>query len=360
MVADTYSAILGFLDQGTGNNNNTWGDNCDISIFPVFEKAICGRATRSVTGGALDLSTSPPPAGPTAAMEFIQNFTGVLVSNEVVTVPALAKTWLITNNTTGAFALQFKTAAGTAVCVPQGSTKLLFCDGTNVKRVDQDKIGEIFFHGGTTAPAGAQECDGTALSRTGVGLDLFGKIGTTWGIGDNVTTFNVPDGKTLGKFIRSRTGSIAVGTVQTDQNKAHTHALTAASAAAGGDHNHGGTTGNAGAHTPSLNDPGHRHFVMSGSGGSCSAVQTNDTLAQSCCGGGDGSTNMCPTGSGADRGLSSLNTTGITANAVADHAHTISASGTHTHALSGITDGGTADGTEARPTNIVGMMCIWL
>jgi hypothetical protein len=41
------------------------------------------------------------------------------------------------------------------------------------------------------APVGWLVCDGTALSRTAF-PDLFAKIGTTYGPGDNVTTFNIP------------------------------------------------------------------------------------------------------------------------------------------------------------------------
>lgn len=56
-------------------------------------------------------------------------------------------------------------------------------------------------------PAGFLYCNGTAISRTTY-VDLFNTIGTTWGSGDNSTTFNIPDlrgrfleGTTVGKYI---------------------------------------------------------------------------------------------------------------------------------------------------------------
>jgi microcystin-dependent protein len=45
---------------------------------------------------------------------------------------------------------------------------------------------------GSTAPTGWLLSDGSAVSRTTY-ADLFTAIGTTYGVGDNSTTFNLPD-----------------------------------------------------------------------------------------------------------------------------------------------------------------------
>jgi len=49
--------------------------------------------------------------------------------------------------------------------------------------------GEVIFHAGT--PADALLCDGSAVSRVAY-EGLFAVIGTTYGVGDGSTTFNVP------------------------------------------------------------------------------------------------------------------------------------------------------------------------
>ena len=51
----------------------------------------------------------------------------------------------------------------------------------------------------STAPTGWLECDGSAISRATYS-DLFTALGTTHGVGDGSTTFNVPDLR--GEFIR--------------------------------------------------------------------------------------------------------------------------------------------------------------
>ena len=57
-------------------------------------------------------------------------------------------------------------------------------------------------------PTGWLLCDGSAVSRTTYS-NLFSTIGTTWGQGDGVMTFNLPDlrGRTL--FDKSVSGTFA-------------------------------------------------------------------------------------------------------------------------------------------------------
>lgn len=52
--------------------------------------------------------------------------------------------------------------------------------------------GTVVDFAGSAIPTGWLECDGTAVNRTTY-ADLFAAIGTTWGVGDGSTTFNVPD-----------------------------------------------------------------------------------------------------------------------------------------------------------------------
>lgn len=47
-------------------------------------------------------------------------------------------------------------------------------------------------YGGASAPSGWLFCDGAAVSRTTYAA-LFAAIGTTFGAGDGLTTFNLPD-----------------------------------------------------------------------------------------------------------------------------------------------------------------------
>lgn len=52
--------------------------------------------------------------------------------------------------------------------------------------------GVILDFAGGSIPSGYLGCDGAAVSRVTYAT-LFGQIGVTWGIGDGINTFNVPD-----------------------------------------------------------------------------------------------------------------------------------------------------------------------
>lgn len=60
-----------------------------------------------------------------------------------------------------------------------------------VSKSSEVPAGTILDFGGTSAPNGYLACDGSAVSRTTYAR-LFGAIGTTWGVGNGSTTFNVP------------------------------------------------------------------------------------------------------------------------------------------------------------------------
>lgn len=73
--------------------------------------------------------------------------------------------------------------------------------------------GSILSYGSTTIPSNFLLCDGSAVSRTTYSL-LFTIVGTTFGVGDGSTTFNIPDLRQkfiLGKAA-SGTGSTLGGT----------------------------------------------------------------------------------------------------------------------------------------------------
>lgn len=78
-------------------------------------------------------------------------------------------------------------------------------------------------------PAGWLKCNGAAISRT-LYAALFNEIGTTYGIGDGNSTFNLPDMR--GEFLRGLDDGRGVdsgrtlGSAQTDDFKSHTHTIS--------------------------------------------------------------------------------------------------------------------------------------
>jgi len=89
-------------------------------------------------------------------------------------------------------------------------------------------VGAVFPYAVNSAPSGFLECDGSAISRTTY-ADLFSAIGTTFGVGDGSTTFNIPDLR--GEFIRGwdngkgTDSGRSFGSSQTDEFESHTHTI---------------------------------------------------------------------------------------------------------------------------------------
>ncbi|MFH1805359.1 MAG: phage tail protein [Pseudomonadota bacterium] len=88
------------------------------------------------------------------------------------------------------------------------------------------EIGSVSAFAMPVPPEGWLVCDGSAVSRTDY-ADLFAAIGTVWGVGDEVTTFNLPDLR--GEFIRGFDAGRGVdvdrvfGSGQADEFKSHNH-----------------------------------------------------------------------------------------------------------------------------------------
>lgn len=336
MAADTNTPILGLLLQGTGNNSNAWGTNLNNSVITPLENAVKGCLTISgLTGGAYTLTQANAVYG-TIKLQ------GTLASDLTITVPSTANNWRFINElVTAGFYVLIKVAAQTAVNIPHGKLTEISTDGTTMYRADRESVGELFYFGGTTVPGGALECTGATPLRASA-LDLFAKIGITWGAGNTTTTFTIPDGYTAGKFLRSRTASVALGTAQTSQNKSHTHTSgTVVTGTESADHTHTQQgTFTSGAMSANAS---HSHGLNGGAG-----VPTANTGS--------------PSGGGLITGSTSITATDSASTA---HTHQVTISGvttgisaTHTHSFSFTTSVGSADGTEARPENLSAMLCI--
>jgi microcystin-dependent protein len=95
-------------------------------------------------------------------------------------------------------------------------------------------VGATTFFAGQVAPLGWLIADGRAISRVSYGA-LFDVIGTTYGVGDGSTTFNLPDLRGMftrgwdsaGGTARNCDPGRAFGSTQQDEVQAHNHDLRA-------------------------------------------------------------------------------------------------------------------------------------
>ena len=121
--------------------------------------------------------------------------------------------------------------------------------------IAQSQVGEVFAVAMDTPPPGSLKANGAAVSRTAYAR-LFAKIGTRYGAGDGINTFNLPDPRGLHlRYLDDGRGIDAgrvLGSYQADAIRSHT--IT-------------GTTNPGGAHTPTARTGAsgkHAHKTRSG------------------------------------------------------------------------------------------------
>jgi microcystin-dependent protein len=216
----------------------------------MFRDANANVAANSFLSGYRTTATAAGTTTLTVIDAYQQFFTGTTTQTVVLpvasTMTQIGQGFLIVNNSTGTVTVN-SSGSNLVVAVSAGSSVTIDCvllsgitaaswsaivsgGGGGGGGGVNDDVGTIFYSGSSIVPAGTLLADGSAISRT-VYSALFAKIGTTYGVGDGTTTFNLPNAQ--GVFIRGN-GSQTIagivstgtaGTTQGDQLQSHTHVV---------------------------------------------------------------------------------------------------------------------------------------
>jgi hypothetical protein len=175
---------LGLELMVTGENSGTWGDKTNTNLN-IINQAAAGYQAISIAGGAntttlgIQDGSSDLTGNTNAARNLIIELTGTITGNQVVTVPdSVEKSYIIKNNTTGAFTVEFKTVSGTGFtfAAADKGTRLAYADGTNVVDVNAAFTTISQF----TLPT-ADGTSGQAIVTNGSGTLSFAQAGISTG-----------------------------------------------------------------------------------------------------------------------------------------------------------------------------------
>ena len=101
------------------------------AAFDGLDEALCGNEQIAMSDADLTLT----PAQALAALVFV--LTGALTAARNLILPASAKPYVVSNQTTGGQTVTVKASgAGVFAVPPDGTYKLLYCDGTSVWKVN--------------------------------------------------------------------------------------------------------------------------------------------------------------------------------------------------------------------------------
>lgn len=133
-MPSSYSTDLKLELMVTGEKAGLWGDITNTNL-DIIQQAIAGYEAVSIAGGvqttALTFTNGAISDGKNSVIEL----TGTITGNQTVTIPdGIEKNYIVYNNTTGAYTVEFKTVSGTGptFATTDKGFKLLYSNGTNV------------------------------------------------------------------------------------------------------------------------------------------------------------------------------------------------------------------------------------
>ncbi len=213
-MASSYTD-LGIEKMATGENAGTWGTKTNTNL-DIIEKAIAGYVEQAVTSGGttqLTITDGDATESTSVARHAVIKLTGTITGNSIVTVPdSVEKVYIVTNGTSGAYTVQFKTASGTGITfgTSEKTTRLVYSDGTNL--VDAGFGGSLDMEGRELV----LDADGdtTITADTDDQIDI--KIAGADDFQFTANTFTAQSGSTIAAQALTATTVTASGIVKTD------------------------------------------------------------------------------------------------------------------------------------------------
>lgn len=287
----TYSTSLRAELPTDGSQAGVWGTTTNSNLNYIFDSAVAGINTVAITSTSQALTYTNGPTSSSAlnqSVYAILKFTGATAATSIY-APPVAKTYIVNNATSYTITIYNSTvignttAAGTGVAIPSGETMTIWSDGTNFTQqntalisphlsgtptaptatagnnstqiattafvqVNGTPTGGLMLWPTASPPANWLICNGSAVSRATYAT-LFAVVGTTFGVGDGSTTFNLPNytdrmpiGAGSSYSVNSQGGS-ATTTLTTTELPSHSHSASSSSSSSSSFSGSAGTTG---------------------------------------------------------------------------------------------------------------------
>ena len=128
-MASTYTDQLRLTKQGQGENDATWGIILN-TVIDLIEESVSGLVSIDLSSASATLSTNNGSSDE-SRHAMVKAF-GTITADREIIVPAKTKSYIVWNNTSGSFTVTVKTSGGSGEVVPQGESRVVFCDATDV------------------------------------------------------------------------------------------------------------------------------------------------------------------------------------------------------------------------------------
>jgi hypothetical protein len=157
-MASTFSPSLRIELIGNGDQSGTWGTTTNNNLGTLIEQGITG--VQSIVMANANYTLSNFNGISDEARNAVLVVSGTNGAIRQIICPLVNKTYIVSNNTTGGFAITIGGATGSTVSIPNGVTAQVYCDGINFFSSQTGSAGNFAISGnlsvsGTTALSGA-------------------------------------------------------------------------------------------------------------------------------------------------------------------------------------------------------------
>lgn len=152
-MPSTYSPNLRLELIGSGEQQNVWGNTTNNNLGTLIENAISGFVSIRMPDSNYTLTALDGANDEARSMSIWLEPFFTLTAPRNLIAPAVPKVYIIANATDGGFAVGISNGTGLGVYIPNGTTRVVFSNGTDFFYAGAYEL-EILTRAGTIAEVG--------------------------------------------------------------------------------------------------------------------------------------------------------------------------------------------------------------
>ena len=223
-MASSYSTSLKIQLINNGEQSNTWGSSTNTN-WNLIEQAVAGAVSIPMSNANYTMTNLNGVSDEARNMILIVSGTNNAIYQ--VIAPLVPKFFIVTNNTSGGYAITIGASSGSLVTIPNGVTAQVYCDGSTGFYSAQTGSAGNFTVNGTLTATGLTDTGnmsvGGNLSVTGT-TTLTGTsslAATSFSVSPTAPTPTTGDNSTkiaTTAFVQASTGSLGTMASQNANN----------------------------------------------------------------------------------------------------------------------------------------------
>ena len=176
-MASTYSTNLKIQEIGNGEQSGVWGNTTNTN-WELIEQAVAGVQTITMANANYTLTNLNGVLD--EARNMVLRVQGTNSGIYQVIIPSnQTKFYVVSNNTTGGYAITIGISGGSVISIPNGTTAQVYTDGTNTYSAQTGSSGDFTINGNLTVTGNETEVGTLSASTLSVSNAATFAVGPT-------------------------------------------------------------------------------------------------------------------------------------------------------------------------------------